>query len=148
MSNPGQKNKVTDIKKTSTLENKHRLKLKEFENEKDSLSSLQTELLSLSNEINELDKIREKFTTIEQKRRADLLDKKDEIEQKLFVLKHNILEMDYYDKTGDLLVSYYNIKDNDAEVSESKNILSFLCKKKIFDEKPKDDKPVNKTELF
>ena len=31
MSNPGQKNKVTDIKKTSTLENKHRLKLKEFE---------------------------------------------------------------------------------------------------------------------
>ena len=32
MSNPGQKNKSSDIKKTSTLENKHRLKLKEFEN--------------------------------------------------------------------------------------------------------------------
>jgi hypothetical protein len=148
MSNPGQKNKSSDIKKTSTLENKHRLKLKEFEIEKDSLSSLQNNLSLLLNEINELDKIREKFTTIEQKRRADLLDKKDEIEQKLYVLKNNILEMDYYDKAGDLLVSYYNIKDNDAEVSESKNILSFLCKKKIVDEKPKDEKPVNKTELF
>lgn len=148
MSSTGQKNKVTDIKKTSTLENKHRLKLKEFENEKDGLVNLQNELSNISAEIIELDKIREKFTNIEQNKRANLLDLKDEIENKLFLLKNNIQEMDYYDKTGDLLVSYYNIKDNDVEASESKNILSFLCKKKIVDEKPKNEKPVNKTELF
>ncbi len=148
MSSTGQKNKVTDIKKTSTLENKHRLKLKEFENEKDGLVNLQNELSNISAEIIELDKIREKFTNIEQNKRANLLDLKDEIENKLFLLKNNIQEMDYYDKTGDLLVSYYNIKDNDFEASESKNILSFLCKKKIVDEKPKNEKPVNKTELF
>jgi len=148
MSSTGQKNKVTDIKKTSTLENKHRLKLKEFENEKDGLVNLQNELSNISSEIIELDKIREKFTNIEQNKRANLLDLKDEIENKLFLLKNNIQEMDYYDKTGDLLVSYYNIKDNDFEASESKNILSFLCKKKIVDEKPKNEKPVNKTELF
>ena len=148
MSSTGQKNKVTDIKKTSTLENKHRLKIKEFENEKDGLSNLQNELISVSTEISDLDKIREKFTNVEQKRRADLLDMKDDIEKKLFLLKNNIQEMDYYDKAGDLLVSYYNIKDTEADISESKNILSFLCKKKIVDEKPKNDKPVNKTELF
>ena len=148
MSNSGQKNKSTDIKKTSTLENKHRLKLKEFENEKDSLSNLQNEVNSINNEINELDKIREKFTIVEQKKRAELLDKKDEIENRLYILKNNISEIDYYDKTGDLLVSYYNIKDNEPEITESKNILSFLCKKKIVNEKNKDEKPVNKTELF
>ena len=148
MSSTGQKNKVTDIKKTSTLENKHRLKIKEFENEKNGLSNLQNELISVSTEIFELDKIREKFTNIEQKRRAELLDIKDDIEKKLFLLKNNIQEMDYYDKAGDLLVSYYNIKDTEPDISESKNILSFLCKKKIVDEKTKTDKPINKTELF
>ena len=148
MSSTGQKNKAIDIKKTSTLENKHRLKIKEFETEKDDLINLQNELLSISVTINDLDKIREKFTTVEQKKRADLLDKKDEIEKKIFLLKNNIQEMDYYDKTGDLLVSYYNIKEHDSDVTESKNILSFLCKKKIVDEKPKNDKPSNKTELF
>jgi hypothetical protein len=104
MSSTGQKNKAIDIKKTSTLENKHRLKIKEFETEKEDLINLENELISISVTINELDKIREKFTNVEQKKRADLLDKKDEIEKKLFLLKHNIQEMDYYDKTGDLLV--------------------------------------------
>jgi hypothetical protein len=79
MSSTGQKNKAIDIKKTSTLENKHRLKIKEFETEKDDLINLQNELISISVTINELDKIREKFTTVEQKKRADLLDKKDEV---------------------------------------------------------------------
>ena len=148
MSSSGQKNKLTDIKKISTLENKHRIKIKEFENDKDNLVTLENELNTISFEINELDKNREKFTNVEQKRRAELLDNKDDLEKKLYVLKNNILEMDYYDKTGDLLVSYYNIKDTDVEVSESKNILSFLCKKKIVNEKSKDEKPTNKTELF
>ena len=55
--------------------------------------------------------------------------------------------MDYYDKTGDLLYQYLHIRENDTEVVESKNILSFLCKKKEVDEnKPKST--VNKTVLF
>ena len=41
MSGLGQKNKNTDIKKISTLENKHRQKIKEFEIEKDSFSLLE-----------------------------------------------------------------------------------------------------------
>jgi hypothetical protein len=54
--------------------------------------------------------------------------------------------MDYYDKTGDILMNYYNIKNIEDDSIESKNILSFLCKKKQIDEKPKNK--VNKTELF
>jgi len=140
--------KGNDIKKTSTLENKHRQKIKEFETEKQNLQNLEENLLNIQNEISELDKVREKFTNIEQKKRAELLDKQDDILSKIGLLKTNYQEMDYYDKTGELLMSYYNLKDNEDEKAESKNILSFLCKKKIVDEKPKNEKIVNKTELF
>ena len=146
MSGSGQKSKFTDNKKISTLENKHRLKIKEFENDKDNIKNLEDTLININNEITELDKIREKFTNIEQKKRADLLDNKELIEKKIYSLKNNFQEMDYYDTTGDLLVSYYNIKDTDNDKAESKNILSFLCKKKVNNDKPKTDK--NKTELF
>jgi len=146
MSGFGQKSKFADNKKISTLENKHRLKIKEFENDKDNITNLEDTLININNEIIELDKVREKFTNIEQKKRAELLDNKDSIEKKLFSLKNNFQEMDYYDTTGDLLFSYYNIKDTDNDKTESKNILSFLCKKKSVTDKPKTDK--NKTELF
>jgi hypothetical protein len=146
MSGPSQKNKNTDIKKISTLENKHRQKIKEFEIEKDSFSSLENKLNEINNEIDEIDKNREKFTNIEQYKRAILLDTKDDVERKLHLLKNNITEMDYYDKTGDILINYYNIKNIEDDPSESKNILSFLCKKKQVDEKPKNK--VNKTDLF
>jgi hypothetical protein len=146
MSGLSQKNKNTDIKKISTLENKHRQKIKEFEIEKDSFSSLENKLNEINNEIDEIDKHREKFTNIDQHRRAILLDTKDDIEKKLHLLKNNITEMDYYDKTGDILINYYNIKNVEDDPIESKNILSFLCKKKQVDEKPKNK--VNKTDLF
>ena len=146
MSGPSQKNKNTDIKKISTLENKHRQKIKEFEIEKDSFSSLENKLNEINTEIDEIDKNREKFTNIEQHKRAILLDTKDDVERKLHLLKNNITEMDYYDKTGDILINYYNIKNVEDDPIESKNILSFLCKKKQVDEKPKNK--VNKTELF
>jgi hypothetical protein len=110
--------------------------------------NLEESLIKITNEINELDKIREKFTNIELKKRAELLDKKEVIEEKIFSLKNNFQEMNYYDTTGDLLFSYYNIKNTDNDKIESKNILSFLCKKKIdnSNDKPKTDK--NKIELF
>jgi hypothetical protein len=146
MSGSSQKNKNTDIKKISTLENKHRQKIKEFETEKESVVSLENKLNEIKNDIGELDKLREKFTNVEQQKRAHLLDTKDDIERKLHILKNNIPEMDYYDKTGDILMNYYNIKNTEDDSTESKSILSFLCKKKQVDEKPKNK--VNKTELF
>ena len=146
MSGSSQKNKNTDIKKTSTLENKHRLKIKEFDTEKEDMIPLENKLNNIKNEINELDKFREKFTNIEQQKRAQLLDSYEDVERKLYILKNNILEMDYYDKTGDILMNYYNIKNSEDDISESRNILSFLCKKKQVDEK--SDNKINKTFLF
>ena len=146
MSGNGQKNKNTDIKKISTLENKHRQKIKEFDTEKEGVIPLENKLNDIKNEINELDKCREKFTPIEQQKRTILLDSKDDIERTLHILKNNISEMDYYDKTGDILINYYNIKNTEDDIPESRSILSFLCKKKQIDETPKNK--INKTDLF
>jgi hypothetical protein len=146
MSGSSQKNKNTDIKKISTLENKHRQKIKEFAIEKESLSLLENKLNEINNEINEIDKNPEKFTNNEQQKKSTLLDLKDDIERKLYLLKNNITEMDYYDKTGDILINYYNIKNVEDDSSDSKNILTFLCKKKQIDDKSKNK--INKTELF
>lgn len=146
MSGNSQKNKNTDIKKTSTLENKHRLKIKEFDTEKEGINQLENKLNNIKNEINELDKCREKFTPVDQQKRTILLDSKDDIERTLHILKNNISEMDYYDKTGDILMNYYNIKNTEDDIPESKSILSFLCKKKQIDEPPKNK--INKTDLF
>ena len=146
MSGNSQKNKNTDIKKTSTLENKHRQKIKQFDTEKEDVIPLENKLNDIKNEINELDKYREKFTQVEQQKRTLLLDSKYDIERTLHILKNNISEMDYYDKTGDILMNYYNIKNTEDDIPESKSILSFLCKKKQVDEKPKNK--INKTELF
>lgn len=146
MSGTSQKNKNTDIKKTSTLENKHRLKIKEFDTEKEGITQLENKLNNIKNEINELDKCREKFTPVDQQKRTILLDSKDDIERTLHILKNNISEMDYYDKTGDILMNYYNIKNTEDDIPESKSILSFLCKKKQIDEPPKNK--INKTDLF
>jgi hypothetical protein len=143
----GQKGKNNDVKKISTLENKHRQKIKEFESEKESIITLNQELEKISNQISELDKNREKFTMIELNKRAELLDKKDDIENRMNLINNNIVEMDYYDQTGDLIVNYYNANDNENEQTESKSILAFLCKKKIVDEPIKENK-INKSQLF
>lgn len=149
MSVSSQKNKNIDIKKVSTLENKHRQKIKEFAIEKENFSLLENKLNEINNEIDKIDKIDkncEKFTNIKQENRATLLDLKDDIERKIHLLKNNISEMDYYDKTGDILINYYNIKNVEDDSIESKNILTFLCKKKQVDEKLTNK--INKTELF
>lgn len=146
MSVSSQKNKNTDIKKVSTLENKHRQKIKEFAIEKENFSLLENKLNEINNEIDKIDKNCEKFTNIKQENRAALLDLKDDIERKIHLLKNNISEMDYYDKTGDILINYYNIKNVEDDSIESKNILTFLCKKKQVDEKLTNK--INKTELF
>jgi hypothetical protein len=132
--------KMNDIKKISTLENKHRMKIKEFELEKNNLVNIEEELVKIKEE---LSKKMEIYTQQELKKRAELLDRRDALEYEIDLLKNNTKEMDYYDKTGDILTSYYNIKENEDSPTESINILSLLSKKKSAPEKQN-----NKSDLF
>ena len=66
----------------------------------------------LDQELKLLDKNRNNFTPKDLERRAEILNLKDQYNEKLNNLKSCNDEMDYYDKAGDLITDYYNFRDN------------------------------------
>ena len=60
-------------------------------------------------------------------------------------LSENQKELDYYDKTGEIICSYYKLRDEKKnEYSESRNIIDFFNKKTA----KKDDNQISRTMLF
>ncbi len=131
--------KQTSIKESNTLDNKHREMVKYFSQSRNEKESLQNQIKTINNELEILEQRRDTFTLNDIKQRANLLDKKDELEHQYKSICANYDEMDYYDNAGDLITDYYEMRDNkDLPVKETKNIMEFLCNKK--------EKPVNITE--
>jgi len=132
-----------NIKETQTLEKKHKELMLNFNTEKDNIDNYNDKLNNIDKEIIELDKYRNNFNTEDLKKRAILLNEKEDIELKKKIIEENYNEMDYYDKTGDLIIQYYELRDESNDVKETKNILEFLGKKK-----KKSNTEINKAELF
>jgi predicted transposase YbfD/YdcC len=144
-------NKQSNIKETNTLDNKHRTFVKYFNDKRNDKENMSNEIKNITNKINELDINKNNFTLDDIKVRAELLDKKEKLEQQNKQINYE--EMDYYDNAGDLLTDYYESREKSAEepVKEKKNILDFLCTKKE-KEQDKDkqiiDKTANRANLF
>ncbi len=122
-------------KESNTLDNKHRIMVKHFSQQRNDKQSILNQIKGINLEIATLDERRDTFTPEDIKHRALLLDQKDELELKYKSISSNFDEMDYYDNAGDLITDYYEMRDNkDVQVKETKNILEFLSNKK--------DKPI------
>ena len=104
-------NKQVGIKESNTLDNKHRIMVKQFSIQKNKKDDILNEIKSIQLEIEILDERRDNFTLLDLKHRATLLDKKDILEQNYKRLLQNYDEMDYYDNAGDLIKDYYNLID-------------------------------------
>ena len=125
------KNKQVSLKETNTLDNKHRQMVKYFNDKKDEHHDLVNQINSIINEIKAMDERRDCFTLLDIKNRANLLDKKENLEIEYNSIKSNFDEMDYYDNAGDLISDYYEMRDKkEPVVKETKNIMEFLCNKK------------------
>jgi len=124
------KNKNTkkeSIKNSSTLDKKHRQKVKQFNNKKKSCNKIEKELKKINNELENFNKKRRDFTSNDLERRAELLNLKDKYSEEIKNIKNNYEEMDYYDKAGDLIKKYYEIRDDKTkEIKQSKSILEYL----------------------
>jgi hypothetical protein len=151
------KDNKNTTKKTNTLDNKHRQMVKVFNHDRNDKNQLLNDIKNIEFEIKIIDEHRDKFTLNDIKQRANLLDKKDELENKYKEIINNYNEMDYYDNTGDLILDYFESRDaKESDVKESKNILSFLSTKKdkIKDKDNEDDnntddiKKLNRATLF
>ena len=138
-------NTIQNIKESQTLDKKHKEIIKTFQNERNNIDKIIDEISKLNSQINEMENFRTKFTLDELKVRAKLLNDKDELENKKKDITENFNEMDYYDKTGDLIIQYYELRnETKPQIKEKKNILEFLGKKKT--EKPEGD--INRADLF
>jgi hypothetical protein len=119
------------IKESNTLDNKHRIMVKQFNKIRNDKQNLLNEINSINLELNSLNERIDTFNMDDIKHKANLLDKKENMELKYNIIISNYDEMDYYDNTGDLILDYYEMRDTKENIlKESINILDFLCTKK------------------
>ena len=140
-----QKYIVQNIKESQTLDKKHKEIIKSFQDKKNKEEELIDEINKINNDILEIEKNRNYFNNDTINNRADLLNRKNDLENDIKNITNYFDEMDYYDKTGDLIIEYYQLRDNTNEVKETKNILEFLGKKK---EDLPENKNLNKSDIF
>jgi hypothetical protein len=115
-----------------------------FNNNKVKEEEYNLELETINNKLIELIKISENNNFENNKKKIELINKKNDIELNKNNLS-NYDEMDYYDKAGDLIIQYYELRDN-TDKKEAKNILYFLGNKK--QETNIDAKEINRADLF
>ena len=135
---------IQNIKESHTLDKKHKEIIKNFQEKKNNGDSLINEVNKINIDINEIEKNRNHFNYDHINQRAELLNKKNELENEIININTCFDEMDYYDKTGDLIIEYYQLSNNN-EVKETKNILEFLGKNKQIQPIKKDS---NKSDIF
>jgi predicted RNA-binding Zn-ribbon protein involved in translation (DUF1610 family) len=131
-------------KGNTTLDKKHKQHIKYFKVKKNSVVKLKNELERINKRLKEIDK--KDSINIDMSKRAELLNKKDELISEIDIISKNIDEMDYYDKAGDLITDYYDLRDNvNNKLVESKSILEYLNNNKISDN---DSKKINRAKIF
>ena len=104
--------------------------MKLINKQKSSKDDIEKNIKKLNQELEILDKNRLNFTPEDLNHRSNILNELDSLKDRLEAINNNHSEMDYYDRTGDIITDYYN-KINETESNTvSKNILEYLGKKK------------------
>lgn len=93
--------------KNLTLEKIHRQKMNEYKKTEDKLNKKKKQL--------EENKLKNKDTT--------------KIEKQIEELQYNGTVMEYFDKVGDIILDYYNQKNNNNEIETNTNILDLFSQK-------------------
>ncbi len=139
---------VQNIKESQTLDKKHKEIIKNFQEKKNKEEELLYEINKINNDMIEIEKKKDYFNNDNINQRAELLNRKSELENDIKNINTCFDEMDYYDKTGDLIIEYYQLRDNTSEVKETRNILEFLGKKKQEQPINSNNTSSNKAEIF
>jgi len=137
---------VQQIKESQTLDKKHKEMVNIFNNNKIKKEEISKEIEEIDNKIKDLSNQYENTNMEYIKKKAELINIKNDKEFDKNNLQDNYDEMDYYDRTGDLIIQYYELRDGEVETKQAKNILFFLGNKK--EESVADTKEINRAELF
>ena len=139
------KNEKLEVRDSTTLDKKHKEISQSFRDQRDNLPSKKEAIEKLKIELELISRNKVKFTDEELQLKADILNKIQILEDEIERISDNVQELNYYDKTGDIIFDYYKLRDeNKNEYCETKNILDYFSKKKVKKEKTKD----SRTKLF
>jgi predicted RNA-binding Zn-ribbon protein involved in translation (DUF1610 family) len=138
-------NQKSNIKGSTTLDKKHRQKVNEFLTQKKSKKSVENEISKIEQELDILKNKNLKYNDEVMEHRANLLNKKDALQDELNNINNNFDELNYYDTAGDIITDYYKLRDSkEKDIRESKSIIEYLNNNKT----EKNDKKDNRATLF
>lgn len=145
------KKEKLEYRDSTTLDKKHKEHSIIFKEEKDNLPNKIETLEKLEEELNIINSTKSSYNKeddelnkfLEQK--AMLLNNIDTLKSEIESIKENQYELDYYDKTGEIICSYYMIRDEKKnEFAETKNIIDYFNNKKS----NVDNVEISRTKLF
>jgi predicted RNA-binding Zn-ribbon protein involved in translation (DUF1610 family) len=145
------KKKDNNNKYNVTLDVMYKNKINLFEKRKKHLSKKKNTLNKYNTELDELENKKSSGYTTEDIRRRSLL--KTEIEKlnkEIYNIENNIDEMEFYEKTFDIIDSYYDIIENDKIRQNNKRDKKSINIVDYFNQKRKqktDEKKINRTHL-
>ena len=120
-----------EFRDSTTLDKRHKEKSLQFKEEKILLPTKIDKVEELEYKLELLNSKKDFFSDEDLEERANILNQLDLLKEEIELTKNNELELDYYDKTGEIICNYYKIRDEKKnEFSESKNILDYFNKKK------------------
>ncbi|VVU94883.1 Poxvirus Late Transcription Factor VLTF3 like [seawater metagenome] len=141
------KKKDTNI--NTTLDMRHKQKMKYFDNRKLDLPKLKKELEDFQEELNQYDNINYCDCTFNEiSRKAELKNTIDNLKIEINNIENNFEEMQYYSNTLGLLVDYYSIIEDDVSSNSKRgdsgvSIMDFLSKKKEANEEESEKSKSN-----
>lgn len=104
---------VTEIQ---TLDEMHRKIMDDFKKKNTSLPKKKKRIEYVKNKLKELEsKNKDQFTSEDIKSRSSLKSEIEKLEDEIYDIENNISEIEYYSKTDDLLMEYYDILENEKE---------------------------------
>ena len=122
----------------NTLDDKHNNMMNEFKKKKDNLPKKRKKLISIKIKLENLEKMSPTMYTNEHiKERSVLKTEIENLENEIYDIEHNVSELDYYHKAGDIINDYYDIMHcNDLNLIPDDDVLT---KKKIPNKKKELD---------
>ena len=150
--------KVRHIIEIKTLDETHRKIVKNFQKKKDTLPNKKKKLESLKKKLERIEnKDKSTYTNQDIRDKSSLRTEINEIEEEINDIENNVMELDYYSKTDDLLMDYYEIFEHEdnklyeanpelskAKTTESKNNYEMLDRLNNMKKKTRKVKKVTK----
>ena len=113
----------------NTLDETHKKYMNNFQQRRNLLPKKKKRIEKLKKELSQLENIKTVYTLDEIKKRADCKSEIKTLEEEIFDIENDLSELEYYCKTEDIIMDYYELTETDDNVLYDNN--PDLCMKKV-----------------